>query len=222
MSAVMKIQKLLSDDAYARIDRELLKFPADQKQSAVMAALAIAQDEKGWVSPEVIEDVAAYLAMPPIAVHEVATFYNMYATEPVGKFKVSVCTCLPCALRDGNLRNQDGLAGYICGTMRNRVRNHFRSLHLDSVGAMKGEPVLDDPNPEEELESAERLALAQGAIAQLSAEDREILRLTLVEGLSPKEISQRLGVSGDVTRQRKSRAIHRAREILRSKLSQSE
>ena len=102
MSAVMKIKKLLSDDAYARIDRELLKFPADQKQSAVMAALAIAQDEKGWVSPEVIEDVAAYLAMPPIAVHEVATFYNMYATEPVGKFKVAVCTCLPCALRDGN------------------------------------------------------------------------------------------------------------------------
>ena len=127
-----------------------------------------------------------------------------------------------CALRDGNLRNHQGLPGFVCGTMRNQVRNHFRSLHLDSVGAMKGEPVLDDPNPEEELESAERLALAQEAIAQLSAEDREILRLTLVEGLSPKEISQRLGVSGDVTRQRKSRAIHRAREILRSKLSQSD
>ena len=145
-----------------------------------------------------------------------------------GKFEVAqdltqeVLFSVICSLRDGNLRNQDGLAGYICGTMRNRVKNHFRSLHLDSVGAMKGEPVLDDPNPEEELESAERLALAQGAIAQLSAEDREILRLTLVEGLSPKEISQRLGVSGDVTRQRKSRAIHRAGEILRSKLSQSD
>ncbi len=98
----MKVRRLLSDEAYGRIDRELTKFPAEQKQSAVMAALSIAQDEKGWVSPEVIEDVAAYLEMPPIAVHEVATFYNLYATEPIGKFKVAVCTGLPCALRDGN------------------------------------------------------------------------------------------------------------------------
>jgi NADH-quinone oxidoreductase subunit E len=66
-----------------------------------MAALAIAQDEHGWVSPEVIEAVAAVLEMPPIAVHEVATFYNMYDTRPVGKFKLAICTCLPCALRDG-------------------------------------------------------------------------------------------------------------------------
>jgi len=95
------VRRLLSDGAYARIDREVAKFPADQKQSAVMAALAIAQDEKGWVSTEVIEDVAAYLGMPPIAVHEVATFYNMYDLQPPGKFKLAVCTCLPCALRDG-------------------------------------------------------------------------------------------------------------------------
>lgn len=101
MSAVPNTQRLLSDAAYARIDRELAKFPADQRQSAVMAALAIAQSEKGWVSPEVIEDVAAYVGMPPIAVHEVATFYNMYDTQPVGKFKLAICTCLPCALRDG-------------------------------------------------------------------------------------------------------------------------
>ncbi len=101
MSAVPKSRGLLSDAAYARIDREVAKFPPDQKQSAVMAALAIAQDEKGWVSPEVIEDVAATLGMPPIAVHEVATFYNMYDTSQPGRFKLSVCTCLPCALRDG-------------------------------------------------------------------------------------------------------------------------
>ena len=97
MSAV----SLLSAEARARIDREVRKYPADQKQSAVMAALAIAQDEHGWVSPEVIEAVAAVLEMPPIAVHEVATFYNMYDTRPVGKFKLAICTCLPCALRDG-------------------------------------------------------------------------------------------------------------------------
>jgi len=97
MSAV----SLLSAEALARIDREVRKYPADQKQSAVMAALAIAQDEHGWVSPEVIETVASVLDMPPIAVHEVASFYNMYDTRPVGKFKLAVCTCLPCALRDG-------------------------------------------------------------------------------------------------------------------------
>ena len=101
MSAVPQTTRLLSQQAYALIDREVAKYPADQKQSAVMAALAIAQDEQGWVSPEVIDDVARYLGMPPIAVHEVATFYNMYDTRKVGRFKLAVCTCLPCALRDG-------------------------------------------------------------------------------------------------------------------------
>ncbi len=92
---------LLSEQAYKKIDRELAKFPADQKQSAVMAALAIAQDEKGWLAPEVMLDVAQYIGMPAIAVQEVATFYNMYNTKPVGKHKISVCTNLPCALSGG-------------------------------------------------------------------------------------------------------------------------
>ena len=101
MSAVPPPAKLLSDASYVRIDREIAKYPVDQKQSAVMAALAIAQKEVGWVSAEVIEDVARVLGMPAIAVHEVATFYNMFDTRPVGRFKLSICTCLPCALRDG-------------------------------------------------------------------------------------------------------------------------
>jgi NADH-quinone oxidoreductase subunit E len=92
---------LLSEQSYKKIDREVAKYPADQKQSAVMAALAIAQDELGWLSPETMKDVAAYLDMPAIAVQEVATFYNMYNTKPVGKFKISVCTNLPCALTNG-------------------------------------------------------------------------------------------------------------------------
>lgn len=92
---------LLSEQAYQKIDRELTKFPGDQQQSAIMAALTIAQDEKKWVSTEVIEDVAAYLKVPPIAVQEIATFYNMFNTKPVGQFKITVCTNLPCALRDG-------------------------------------------------------------------------------------------------------------------------
>jgi NADH-quinone oxidoreductase subunit E len=106
VSAVPKSERLLSDDAYRRIDRELAKFPADQKQSAVMAALAIAQREYGWVSNDVIEDVAAYLGMPAIAVHEVASFYNMYDTARPGAFKLAVCTCLPCALREGNVAGE--------------------------------------------------------------------------------------------------------------------
>jgi len=92
---------LLSEQAYKRIDREVAKFPPDQKQSAVIAALTIAQDETSWLSPEVMQDVADYLGMPPIAVQEVATFYNMFHTSPVGKVKISVCTNLPCALSGG-------------------------------------------------------------------------------------------------------------------------
>jgi NADH-quinone oxidoreductase subunit E len=94
-------QSLLSAAAFARIDREVAKFPADQKQSAVMAALAIAQDEIGWVSQAVVDDVAAYLSMPPIAVWEVASFYNMYVKSQPGRFRIAVCTNLPCQLRDG-------------------------------------------------------------------------------------------------------------------------
>jgi NADH-quinone oxidoreductase subunit E len=92
---------LLSEQAYKKIDREVAKFPADQKQSAVMAALAIAQDETGWLAPEVMQDIADYLGMAAIAVQEVATFYNMYNVKPVGKHKISVCTNLPCALSGG-------------------------------------------------------------------------------------------------------------------------
>ncbi len=92
---------VLSEQAYKRIDRELAKFPADQRQSAVMAALAIAQDEKGWLSPEVMQDIANYIGMPAVAVQEVATFYNMYNTKPLGKHKITVCTNLPCALSGG-------------------------------------------------------------------------------------------------------------------------
>ncbi|MRS99614.1 NADH-quinone oxidoreductase subunit NuoE [Ralstonia pickettii] len=92
---------MLSAEALKEIDRAVAKYPADQKQSAVMAALAVAQSEKGWVSPEVMQFVAEYLEMPPVWVEEVATFYNMYDTKPVGRFKLSVCTNLPCALSGG-------------------------------------------------------------------------------------------------------------------------
>ena len=93
---------MLSTESLKKIDKEIAKYPADQKQSAVMSALAIAQDEKGWLSSETMDFVANYLDMPPIAVYEVATFYNMYNLKPVGKYKITVCTNLPCALSGGN------------------------------------------------------------------------------------------------------------------------
>ncbi|WP_374569613.1 NADH-quinone oxidoreductase subunit NuoE [Ideonella sp.] len=84
-----------------RFAKEVAKYPADQKQSAVMACLSIVQQEQGWVSMQAEAEIAAYLGMAPIAVHEVTTFYNMYNQQPVGKYKLNVCTNLPCQLRNG-------------------------------------------------------------------------------------------------------------------------
>jgi NADH-quinone oxidoreductase subunit E len=92
---------MLSESSLKKIDREIAKYPAGHQQSAVMAALAIAQDEKGWLATDTIEFVANYLEMAPVAVYEVASFYNMYHLEPVGKYKLTICTNLPCALSGG-------------------------------------------------------------------------------------------------------------------------
>jgi NADH-quinone oxidoreductase subunit E len=90
---------MLSSESLKKIDREIAKYPPEQKQSAVMSALVIAQDEKGWLSSETMNDVAAVLGMPPVAVYEVATFYTMYNLKPTGKYKLTLCTCLPCGLQ---------------------------------------------------------------------------------------------------------------------------
>ena len=95
----MNAPMVLSPDALAKIDAAVAKYPADQKQSAVMAALTIAQDEKGWLSTETMDFVAHYLQMPPIAVYEVASFYAMYDLQPLGRHKLTLCTNLPCALQ---------------------------------------------------------------------------------------------------------------------------
>ncbi|HMK21053.1 MAG TPA: NADH-quinone oxidoreductase subunit NuoE [Terriglobales bacterium] len=89
---------MLSQQALARIDKAIAKYPAGQKQSAVMAALTVAQDEQGFLSSETMDFVAEYLGMPPVAVYEVASFYSMFDLEPVGKHKLCICTNLPCAL----------------------------------------------------------------------------------------------------------------------------
>ncbi|MCC7005822.1 MAG: NADH-quinone oxidoreductase subunit NuoE [Ottowia sp.] len=89
---------MLSNHALKEIDRAIAKYPLDQKQSAVMAALAVAQDEVRCLSPEVLQYIATYLQMPAVAVQEVATFYNMYDLQPTGRYKLTICTNLPCAL----------------------------------------------------------------------------------------------------------------------------
>jgi len=89
---------MLSEQIQLKINRELKKYPADQRQSAVMAALRFVQDEKGWIASDDMADVAAYLGMPNMAVYEVATFYHMYNLKPMGKHTITVCTNLPCAL----------------------------------------------------------------------------------------------------------------------------
>jgi len=90
---------MLSPEAIAKIDYELTKYPADQRQAAVMSALRIVQTERGWLSKESITEVAQYLGMPEIAAMEVATFYNMYDLSPAGKYKVTICTNISCMLR---------------------------------------------------------------------------------------------------------------------------
>ena len=92
---------MISNATRARFDKEVAKYPADQKQSAVMACLGVVQQEQGFVSGESEKLVAEYLGMPPIAVHEVTTFYNMYNQHAIGKYKFNVCTNLPCQLRNG-------------------------------------------------------------------------------------------------------------------------
>ena len=133
---------LLSEQAYKKIDRELAKFPTDQRQSAVMAALAIAQDERGWVSPEVMQDLADYIGMPAIAVQEVATFYNMYDLKPVGEHKVTICTNLPCALSGG-----EKAAAYLKEKLgidyrQTTADGQFTLVEGECMGACGDSPVL--------------------------------------------------------------------------------
>jgi NADH-quinone oxidoreductase subunit E len=99
---------MLSAAALAKIDREVAKYPPGRKQSAVMSALIVAQDEKGWLSTQVMDFVAHYLGMAPVAVYEVASFYTMYNRQPTGTHKLTICTCLPCGLQ-GSLAAADHL-----------------------------------------------------------------------------------------------------------------
>ena len=133
---------MLSNESLKKIDREIAKYPADQKQSAVMSALAIAQDEKGWLANETMDFVAHYLGMPSIAVYEVATFYNMYNLQPLGKHKLTICTNLPCALSGANdavayLKQKLGI-----GFNQTTADGKFTLKQGECLGACGDAPVL--------------------------------------------------------------------------------
>ena len=132
----------VSDATLARFEREVAKYPSDQRQSAVMACLAIVQQEQGHVSRESEEEVARYLGMPTIAVHEVTTFYNMYNQRPVGKYKLNVCTNLPCQLRDGAraLRHLEQRLGIAMG--ETTPDGLFTLQQSECLGACADSPVM--------------------------------------------------------------------------------
>jgi NADH-quinone oxidoreductase subunit E len=133
---------MLSTDSLKKIDREIAKYPAERKSSAVMSALAIAQDEKGWLSSETLDFVAQYLGMAPVAVYEVATFYTMYNLKPTGKYKITICTCLPCGLQ-GALAAADHLREKLgIGFSETTPDGHFTLKEGECMGACAMAPVL--------------------------------------------------------------------------------
>ena len=133
---------MISEAARARFAREVAKYPDDQKQSAVMGCLAVVQQELGFVSVESEKQVADYLGMAPIAVHEVTTFYNMYNQRPLGQFKLNVCTNLPCQLRDGAraLHHLESKLGITMG--QTTPDGMFTLQQSECLGACADSPVL--------------------------------------------------------------------------------
>ena len=133
---------MISEQALSKFAREVAKYPTDQKQSAVMACLTIVQEELGYVSADSEKLVAEYLGMAPIAVHEVTTFYNMYNQQPVGKYKLNVCTNLPCQLRDGAvaLKHLERRLGISMG--ETTADGMFTLQQSECLGACADSPVI--------------------------------------------------------------------------------
>lgn len=132
----------LSVKALELINREVQKYPVDQKQSAVMGALIIAQDEKCWLSTETMDEVAGVLEMAPVAVYEVASFYSMYNLKPTGKYKLTICTCLPCGLQ-GSLAAADHLKAKAgCDFNETSADGRFTLREGECMGACAMAPVI--------------------------------------------------------------------------------
>ena len=138
----MNAPMMLSPESLAKIDKAITKYPPNQRQSAVMAALTVAQDEKGWLSSEVMDFVASYLGMAPVAVYEVASFYTMYNLKKIGRFKLTICTCLPCGLQ-GALAAGDHLREKLgIGFNETTPDGKFTLKEGECMGACAMAPVL--------------------------------------------------------------------------------
>ena len=133
---------MLSKESIDKIEYELTKYPADKRQAAVMSALRIVQTERGWLSKESISEVAQYLRIPDIAALEVASFYNMYDLEPVGRYKITICTNISCMLRDSDL---------IVDHLQSKLKVGFNEVTADGkfclkegecMGACGGAPLM--------------------------------------------------------------------------------
>ena len=133
---------MLTADSLKKIDREIAKYPPEQKRSAVMSALIVAQDEHGWLPPEVMDFVAQYLGLAPVAVYEVASFYTMYNLKKVGRHKLTLCTCLPCGLQ-GALEAADHLQAKLgIGFGDTTPDGRFTLKEGECMGACAMAPVL--------------------------------------------------------------------------------
>ena len=133
---------MLSADSLKKLDREIAKYPPEQKRSAVMSALILAQDEHGWLSPEVMDFVAGYLGMPPVQVYEVASFYTMYNLRESGRHKLTICTNLPCGLQ-GALEAADHLCERLgIGFNQTTPDGRFTLKEGECMGACAMAPVV--------------------------------------------------------------------------------
>jgi NADH-quinone oxidoreductase subunit E len=142
MNAPSLFTSVLSRESLAKIDKAVAKYPPTEKQSAVMAALTIAQDEKGWLSTETMDFVAHYLGMAPVAVYEVATFYTMYDLKPVGKHKLAICTNLPCALQGATVAAEHLKKALGIGFNETTADGCFTLKEGECFGACGDAPVL--------------------------------------------------------------------------------
>ncbi len=134
---------MLTAESRAEIDSWIAKYPPERKQSAVMAALRIAQDQNGgWLTTELMDAVAEYLEMEPIAVYEVATFYSMYELKPVGKHKICICTNISCMLcgSDGVVDHLEKRLGIKLGETTEDGR--FTLKEVECLGACVNAPMF--------------------------------------------------------------------------------
>ncbi len=129
---------IFSEALKKQIDHWIAKYPAEQKQSAVLPVLLLVQEQhEGWLSEELMRAVADYLQMPYIAVYEVATFYSMYDLKPAAKHKLNVCTNISCMLA-----GSDSIVKHIKKKLDTTPDGKFSLKEVECLGACVHAPVM--------------------------------------------------------------------------------